>query len=76
MAIGWGTLAGAIGKLFDLLPIQGKQERWKNELDNIVVERNSLLSHPATDKAAQRVAWIDQRIAYLSQLLRNSTPAN
>ena len=73
MGIGWGTLAGAIGKLFDLLPIQGKQERWKNELDNLVIERNVLISQPATDKAAQRVAWIDQRIGYLNQLIRNST---
>jgi hypothetical protein len=72
MSVGIGTFLGGIGKIIDLLPIQGRKERWKNEIDTITKEKSKLISVPATEKSAKRVAWIIERTAYLNQLLKNS----
>ena len=71
MALGWGAFFGGIGKLIDKLPIQGRIERWKNELDNLTKEREKLLKGSCDDEKAKRLGVITERIAYLNQLLRN-----
>ena len=35
--MGW---IGLLDKLMGVLPIQKRKERWKNELDNLAIERN------------------------------------
>ena len=69
MSSGWGTF---FGTLMDKLPIQGRKERWKNELDNLESEKAVLLSKTATMASAKRMLWIMNRISYLTQLLKNS----
>jgi hypothetical protein len=72
MALGWGQFFGGIGKLFGKLPIQERKERWKNELDNLTKEKRKLLLGDCDEKKANRVAVIDERIAVINQLLKNS----
>jgi hypothetical protein len=76
MALGWGTFFGGLGKLMGKIPIQERKERWKNELDNLKKERQELLGGKADDKKASRVIIINKRIAYLQQLLENSSDAS
>ena len=73
MGLGWGTFFGAIGKIIDKLPLQGRKERWKNELENLGKERVELIKGVADLKKTKRVIEIDQRVSYLNQLIKNST---
>lgn len=66
--MGWG---GFLDKIIDKLPIQGRTERWKNELDNLQKEKAQLLKGSCDGKKAKRVSDIDNRVAYLEQLLKN-----
>lgn len=72
MGLGWGTFFGGIGKILDKLPIQGRKERWKNEVENLTKEKNSILKGEANEKKASRITVINERLAYLNQLLKNS----
>jgi len=63
---------GGLGKLMDKIPLQGRKERWKNELDNLEKEKAVLLGGTADTKKARRVIKINDRISYLNQLLKNS----
>jgi len=72
MTLGWGTLAGGIGKLLDKLPIQGRRERWRNEVENLKKEKKQLLKGKANEKKVKRLDTINSRIEYLDQLLRNA----
>jgi len=72
--MGWG---GFLDKLINKLPIQGRIERWKNELDNLKKEREEIEKVPldinsaADRKKAMRLDFIDKRIDDINQLLRN-----
>lgn len=66
---GWG---GFLDKLMGVLPIQKRKERWKNELDNLQKERDTLLQGQCDEKKSTRLITINNRIAYLVQLLKNS----
>jgi hypothetical protein len=72
MGLGWGTFFGGIGKILDKLPIQGRKERWKNEIDNLTKEKEQILKGECDAKKASRIEWINSRITYLNQLLKNS----
>jgi len=67
--MGWG---GFLDKLFGILPIQKRKERWKNEIDNLKKERKALLKGKCDEKKSDRLVVIDDRIEYLNQLLKNS----
>ena len=71
MALGIWQFLGGLGKLFDLIPIQGREERWRNELDNLKKEKRTLLANKADKKKAERLAVVIERIDYLAQLLKN-----
>lgn len=64
----WG---GFLDKLLEKLPIQGRVERWKNELENLKHERQDLYDGEASIKASQRLTIVNTRIDYLDQLLKN-----
>jgi hypothetical protein len=72
MSLDWGTFFGGVGKLLDKIPLQGRKERWKNELETITKEKATLLHGAADAKKAKRVIAIESRIEYLNQLLKNS----
>ena len=67
--MGWG---GFLDKLLGKLPIQDRQERWRNQIENLKKEKNALLKTKPTPKKARRIVDIDKRIEYLTQLLRNT----
>jgi len=73
MALGWGQFFGGIGKIIDKIPVQGRIERWKNELENLKREKENLLKGACDEKKAERVVVIDSRIDYLVQLLKNQS---
>jgi hypothetical protein len=54
------------------LPIQGRKERWKNELDELKQERANLLAVKVTVKAAERIPKIDMRMEVLQTYLKNA----
>ena len=68
MSIASGVIA-ILGKLS--AQFQDRIERIKNELENLENERDEILNHKATVKAAQRLVVIDKRIKYLTGLLKN-----
>jgi len=68
--MGWG---GFLDKLLDKLPLQNRSERWRNELDNLNKEKEKLLFSEWTDKKALRLQYINNRIEYLVQLLKNNS---
>jgi hypothetical protein len=74
MNLNWGTFAGAIGFLFSKLPIQGRKERWKNELDKLDQEKARLTAPGThcTPAISARIIMVDTRIAELNTLLKNS----
>lgn len=72
MAVGWGTFFGAIGKIIDKLPLQGKLERWKNELDTLKKERTGILRRKSTPESQKRLIVVVERIEYLNQCIRNA----
>ena len=57
--------------LKDKLPIQGREERWKNELENLRKEEQQLLKGKWDVKKGKRMDFINKRILDLEQLLRN-----
>jgi len=66
--MGWG---GFLDKLLEKLPIQGRVERWKNELEKLTKEKSLLLLQKADIQKAKRMSYIESRIVELNQLLKN-----
>lgn len=64
-------LGGFLDKLIDKLPIQGRVERWKNELENLQKEKAEIIHEKFSVKTHDRIAVINKRIDYLNQLLKN-----
>jgi hypothetical protein len=69
---GWGDFFGGLGQIFGKIPIQGRRERWRNELEKLMMERSSLLQGVCDDKKADRLAWISNRVNVLNGLLKNA----
>ena len=67
----WTAIVAAVAKIIDIIPVQGREERWRNELDNIKKEKRKLLKNKADPKKAKRLVVINERIDYLTQLLKN-----
>jgi hypothetical protein len=67
--MGWG---GFLDKLMGKLPIQSRKERWKNKLDALEKERQEILKGVCDEKKSLRLISIDNNIAYIVQLLKNS----
>jgi len=74
--MGIGAIFGFLDKLMGVLPIQKRIERWKNEIDNLTKERDKLLKGGCDEKKSNRVFAINNRIAYINQLLKNSSNAS
>lgn len=62
---------GAIGKIIEALPIQGRIERAKNKLENLKKEKGKLMNSPATKKSSKRVSEIQKEITKINQTLKN-----
>lgn len=66
---GWGSF---LDKLISKLPFQDRMERIKNELDNLKKEKEKLLTSEWTEKNSSRLLYINERVEYLIQLLKNN----
>jgi hypothetical protein len=66
--MGWG---GFLDKLLSKLPIQGRIERWKNELAKLQREEKDILSGPSNVSASNRLSVVRKRMSELQELLRN-----
>jgi len=66
------SLFGFLDKLMGKLPIQGRTERWRNEIDNLIKERETILKGQVDVKKIHRIRVIDKRINYLNQLCKNA----
>jgi hypothetical protein len=72
--MGWegiGTLIGKISQQF-----QGRIERLKNEKTKLEQERKTLINGVCGEKQANRVIWIDNRIAVINGLLSSKANDN
>lgn len=74
--MGLDVFLNGIGHLFGKIPLQGRKERWKNEINKLKLEREDLLHGECTGKKADRMLVIIRRIDYLTGLLENSSDAN
>jgi len=70
MSIAKGIIS-IIDWLKDKLPIQDRKERWKNELDNFIKERETLLKGKCDEKKAARLDKLNALIHERQQWLRN-----
>lgn len=70
--MGIGAFLNGLGYLFGKIPLQGRKERWRNEIAKLEREKDTLISKGACEKNANRLAHILNRIDYLNQLLRNA----
>ena len=55
------------------LPIQGRIERIRNDLENMTKEKKKLESQPWSEKQYSRYLLVVDRISVLQQQLRNAT---
>lgn len=69
---GWGDFFGGIGKILGKVPIQGRRERWRNEIESLTKEKETLLKGAWDAKKGKRLEWIDNRISTVNQLLKNA----
>ncbi len=60
-----------LDKSMDKLPIQGRIERWKNEIDNLEQEKRTILISKADIKKAGRLGVINNRLSKLYRLCKN-----
>jgi len=67
------SLFGFLDKLMAVLPIQKREERWRNELDALEKEKAQLLKGGCNVKTSHRLVVINERIAKLNVLCKNST---
>jgi len=71
--MGIGNLFGLLDKLMGILPIQKREERWRNELDKLEKEKKQLLQGVCDDKKARRLVVVNSRIDHLNRLCKNAT---
>lgn len=70
----WAGIAqflGGIGFLLSKLPIQGRKERWRNQIEYLDKRRAYLLSSVCTEAKAREVIEINAKIDVLNQKLKN-----
>lgn len=67
-----GLITGLIGRVIEKLPIQGRRERWRNEIVALKKERDALLRGVCDAKKALRLGVINGRLEHLEQLLFNA----
>lgn len=68
-----GSIFSILDWVKDKLPIQDRKERWRNELDKLQKEKETLLKGKPDAKKANRLSVIELRIAELLQLFKNQT---
>ena len=68
-----GGVVSILDWLKDKLPIPGRLEGIKNEIDKLKKERKELLDGTATLKASKRISAIDSRLSKLDGMLKNAS---
>ena len=69
--MGWGSF---LDKLIDKLPISGRVERWKNEIDTLEQTQRFIEIHKDNARADE-YERNDKRLRYLRQLIKNKVSA-
>ena len=65
----WGTL---LDRVTSWLPIQSRQERWKNKIDILEKEKATLLKGKCDAKKAARLDTINRELDKLHGLCKNA----
>ena len=65
---GWGDF---LGGLMNKLPIQGRTERWKNQIVAYEKEKQELLKGECDAKKSMRLRFIDSELVRLNGLCRS-----
>lgn len=68
----WAVIGSLIARVIDKLPIQGRRERWRNEILALKKEKAALLKGVCDAKKAKRLGVINARLDQLNELLFNS----
>lgn len=66
--MGWG---GFFDKIMDKLPIQGRVERWKNEIDKLESEKKEIVKGTPDAKKVSRLIDINNRLDDLNRMCKN-----
>jgi hypothetical protein len=74
--MGISAFLNGIGHLLGKIPLQGRIERLKNELEALQTERNALLHGEANEKKSARLCVIDKRLDVIRGVLKNSAQDN
>jgi len=74
--MGLSQFLNGLGYLFGKIPIQGRRERWKNEIAALKKEKDTLLLEECDDKKSRRLLFINNRIDVLNRMLENASDAN
>jgi hypothetical protein len=67
-----GGIVGIIDKVLSWFTPEQRVRKIKDEIDKLQKERSHLLAGVCDAKTSNRVVCIDQRLAYLTGLLKNS----
>lgn len=67
--MGWGSF---LDKVMDKLPVAGRTERWKNQIDSLNKEKQTLMEGEPSVKKTNRIRVIDTELTRLSNLLKNA----
>ena len=65
---GWGDF---LGGLMNKLPIQGRVERWKNQIKAYEKEKQELLRGECDAKKSARLQFINNELIKLNELCRS-----
>ena len=69
---GWGDFFGGIGKILEKIPIQGRRERWRNEISKLEKEKEKIVDQAVTLDSVKRMDIINNRLAELRRLQNNA----
>lgn len=67
-----GKFASFLDWISQVLPLQTRRERWRNELDLLEKEKEKLLHEIATIKKVDRLCDVIVRIERINKLMRNA----
>lgn len=69
--MGWDAIPNVIDKILGHFTPKERIKRLKNEIQKLEKERNEILLHKAEDKSANRLEYIQRRLAFLNKRLQN-----
>lgn len=68
--MGWDAIPNVLDKILGHFTPKERIKRLKNEIAKLEKERNEILSHSAEVRFANRLEYIQHRIAYLNKRMQ------